>query len=111
MTPPMPDTNNEPTPPRGLDRNVDDSSSLLAEIARLEAAIAAAHARAAAARARETEREAQARDEMRDELQRVQAVLAEMDRAHEAQLAEIRANADAEIAAIRAAARGTGLAT
>lgn len=111
MTTPTADTNSEPTPPGGLERRVDDASSLLAEIARLEAAIAAAHARAAAARAREAEREAQARDEMRDELQRVQAVLAEMDRVHEAQLAEIRANADAEIAAIRAAARGTGPAT
>lgn len=107
MTPPVPDTNSDSTPPRGLERRTDDTAALLAEIARLEAAIAAAHARATAARAREADREAQAREEMRSELQRVQSLLEEMDAGHVARLTEIRATADAEIAAIRETARST----
>lgn len=118
MNPPMSDLNDPAhTPPRGIPAHLDDgdrsaTDSLAsgdaahrAEVARLEAGIAAANARAAAATARGASLEADMREAMRKELVDAQAQLAAMDLAHEEQVARVRADAIAEIERIRRDAR------
>lgn len=83
------------------------SNAHAAEVARLEAAIAAAHSRTAAARHRIAEVDSAARARLRDEVLATQTALAEMDRQHQAALAALRLATQAEIEQINLDRRAT----